>query len=114
MQLKKMLVYSLCAISIGAWYKEAKSCCPPADGYGYSSWNSNYTLSPSEYCPSDKRWRPEPKNEYIAEPKIDLKEKPQIKVKKVLHKEGVVRLENYVTINSSLFSVVALMLLKRT
>ena len=120
MQLKKVLVYSLCVIGITTWYQSINASwfLTNDDGkWGAGSNSSSSSIAPWEYCPSDKRWRPEPKNEYIAQPKIDLKEKPQIKVKEVPHKEGVVRLENYVTINSSnssLFSVVALMLLKRT
>ena len=66
MQLKKMFVYSLCAISMGAWYKEAKSCCPYEPGYVYSS--GNVSCDPSELCPSDKRWRPKPE-----EPKQEVK-----------------------------------------
>lgn len=113
MQIKKVTIFSLFMVSIAIWCQQAKACCPyesPADyRTDYSS-----SIASHEHCPSDSRWRPIYDSASVnVEPKINLKEKTQIKVKEVFHKEDVARLENYVTINSNLFSVAALMLLKR-
>jgi hypothetical protein len=64
MQLQRMLVYSLCVMSIGAWYKEAKSCCPYDADYGYTYGNNSVELW--EYCPSDGRWCPKPEEKQEA------------------------------------------------
>lgn len=116
MQIKKVAIFSLFMVSIAIWCQQAKACCP-YECFDYRTDCSSSIVS-HEYCPSDSRWSPKPKqeesiNEYKVESKIDLQENTQIKVKEILCKEGIARLENYVTINSNLFSVVALMLLKR-